>query len=244
MHQLLWICRYIQYVCFNSFYIHRWPIKLILINHIVVAYQKKILLGSYECISAMHEPMHWSSYHIWLAEAPHARFHSHLWKRYQNTWTPLLGGSGSLPTRREQSTVFMQRTVASDLEMLTIMPTASHSTAKPHPSACRRSQSEEGNITTSSAEEQQRLGLPNQKLSSSRLQLEILSSKTTNRVGDTDQPCWSATLDFVLMRWTQLSLHWGSDGSWQRATPYFCSALHRWPKGKRSVAVSEFTKHM
>lgn len=37
--------------------------------------------------------------------------------------------SNSLPTREEQFTVFQQRPMASDLEVLTLIPTASHSTA-------------------------------------------------------------------------------------------------------------------
>ncbi|CAB1440020.1 unnamed protein product [Pleuronectes platessa] len=48
--------------------------------------------------------------------------------RYLNsiTWV-----SNSLPTWREQYTVFRQRTMASNLEVLTLIPTASHSAATP-----------------------------------------------------------------------------------------------------------------
>ena len=59
----------------------------------------------------------------------------------------LAWGSASLPL---QSTVFWQRTMASDLEVLTLIPTASHSAAN-RPSACWRSRSDGANRTTSSA---------------------------------------------------------------------------------------------
>lgn len=69
-------------------------------------------------------------------------------QRYLNRFTP---GSSSLPTECEQSTVFWQRTMACDLEALTLILTASDS-ATDCPSACWGSQSDEANKTHPSAE--------------------------------------------------------------------------------------------
>lgn len=52
----------------------------------------------------------------------------------------------SLPPWREQPTIFQQGTMASDLELLTLIPASSH-----HPSACWRSWSDKANRTKSSA---------------------------------------------------------------------------------------------
>ncbi|KAK3521271.1 hypothetical protein QTP70_002922 [Hemibagrus guttatus] len=83
--------------------------------------------------------------------------------------------------------------MASDLEVLTLIPAASHSAAK-CPSACCKSRPEEANRTTSSAKiSDEILWSPNRTPSSPWLCLEILSIKTMNRTGDKGQPCWSPT---------------------------------------------------
>jgi len=115
-------------------------------------------------------------------------------------------GSNSLPTRREHSIV-----LASDMEVLTLIPTASYSAAN-RPSACWRSRSDVANRTTSSAKSRDKLPRsPNRTLSSAMLHLEILSMKFTNGIGDKGQPWWSPTLtenelDSAPRIWAQLSL--------------------------------------
>ncbi|XP_060894277.1 uncharacterized protein LOC132974322 [Labrus mixtus] len=156
--------------------------------------------------------------------------------RYLNssTW-----GKDSLPTRRAQSTYFRQRTMASDLEVLTLIPAASHSAAN-HPNACWRFQLEEANKTTSSAKSRDEiLRSPNWKPSSPRLLLEILFLKITNRIGDKRQPWRRPTRtgnvsDFVPRMWTQLPL-WSYRDRMARTNgtgaPYSRSTPHMIPEG-------------
>ncbi|KAK3514175.1 hypothetical protein QTP70_005259 [Hemibagrus guttatus] len=74
--------------------------------------------------------------------------------------------------------------MASDLEVLTLIPAASHSAAK-HPSACCKSRLEGANRTTSSAKSSDGiLWSPNRTPSNPWMYLEILSIKTMNRTGD------------------------------------------------------------
>uniref|UniRef100_A0A8C2WQY3 THAP domain-containing protein 1 n=1 Tax=Cyclopterus lumpus TaxID=8103 RepID=A0A8C2WQY3_CYCLU len=105
--------------------------------------------------------------------------------RYLNSFA---WGRQFAPTWREQSAGFRQSTMASDLEVLTLIPAASHSAAK-RPSECWRSRSEEANRTTSSANSREAIPrLPNRILSAPWLRLDILSMKVTNRTGDKGQP--------------------------------------------------------
>jgi len=94
-------------------------------------------------------------------------------------------GRHSVPTWREQSTGFRQSTIASDLEVLTLIPAASHSATK-RPRECRRPWSEDANRTTSSAN--RREAIPNLTCSTPRLRLDILSMKISNRTGDKGSP--------------------------------------------------------
>jgi len=87
-------------------------------------------------------------------------------------------GRHSVPTWRKQSTGFRQSTMASELEVLTLILTA-----------CRRSRSEDANRTTSSANSREAIPRPpNLTCSTSRLHLDILSMKITNRTSDKGQP--------------------------------------------------------
>ena len=138
---------------------------------------------------------------------------------------------------RRRSPPFRQSTMASDLEVLTLIPATSHSAAK-HPSACWRSQCVEANRTTSSAKSREAiLRSPNRTLSSPRLHLEILSMKITNRIGDKGQPWQSPTpteneFDFLSRMRTQLSLWFYKDRmahSNGASNPYSCSTAHKVP---------------
>jgi len=96
----------------------------------------------------------------------------------------------SLPGRREHSNIFQQRTMASDLELLTLIPTASHSAANYPVRAGGHGLS------------------PNSTLSSPRLCLEILSMKDTNRIGDKGQP-WRSHTRACLFQEYGHSFHFG-----------------------------------
>ena len=74
----------------------------------------------------------------------HITFFPHSWTRPQDTWTPSLEAVTPLPPGGGQSTGFRQSTRASDLVVLTLILTFSH-TAANHPSTCWRSKSEEAN---------------------------------------------------------------------------------------------------
>nr|XP_049573891.1 uncharacterized protein LOC125967159 [Syngnathus scovelli] len=92
-----------------------------------------------------------------------------------STW-----GRISSPIRRGHSTLFRSRTMDSDLEVLTLIPTASHSAAN-RSSESWRSRPEEANSTTSSAKSRDAmLRSPNRTPSTPRLRLEILSIKIMN----------------------------------------------------------------
>ncbi len=109
--------------------------------------------------------------------------------RYLNssTW-----GKNSPPTWRGQATRFRSSTMALDLEVLILIPTASHSTTN-RPSARWRSRPDETKTTSSANIRDEILWSPNQTPSSPWLRLEILSIKITNRTGDKGQPCRSPT---------------------------------------------------
>ena len=98
-------------------------------------------------------------------------------------------GRSSPPNLRRQSTIFQKGTMASDLEVLTLIPVASHSTAN-NPSACWRSRAEEANKTTFL---QRAVRFPDRTLPSQSLCLEILSMNITNRIRNKGQPWQSPT---------------------------------------------------
>jgi len=144
-------------------------------------------------------------------------------------------------TPNPEGNIFRQRTMASDLEVLTLIPTAAHSTAN-HPSACWRSQSDVADRTTSSAKSRDAiLRSPNRTLSTPRLHLEILSMKITNHKQNRDkgQPWQSPTptenvLVFVPRIRTLLSLCLYKDRMARTngpGTPYSRSTPHRILRG-------------
>ncbi len=169
--------------------------------------------------------------------------------RYLNssTW-----GSNTPPTCSGQATLFRLRTMASDLEALILIPTASHSAAN-RPSACWRSWSEVANTTTSSAKSRDEIACsPNPTPSGPWLRLEILSIKIMNRTGDKGQPCRSPTCTgnksdlLPAMRTKLLLLSYRDRTALSKGprTPYSRITLHRMPRGTQSNAFSKSTKHM
>ncbi len=176
----------------------------------------------------------------------------HSWTRPPDTWNSSTWGSNTPPTCSGQATLFRLRTMASDLEALILIPTASHSAAN-RPSACWRSWSEVANTTTSSAKSRDEIAWsPNPTPSGPWLRLEILSIKIMNRTGDKGQPCRSTTCtgnksDLLLAMRTKLLLLSYRDRtalSKGPRTPYSRSTLHRIPRGTQSNAFSKSTKHM
>ena len=111
-----------------------------------------------------------------------------------NPWASSSDNYAKLMTRvRVQSPVFREGTPASDLEMLTVAPTASRSAAN-LPCVCWKSPTEESRRTKSSAKSWDTiLRSPTWTLSSPTLRLEILFMNITNRIGDKWQRWHSPT---------------------------------------------------
>jgi len=120
--------------------------------------------------------------------------------------------------------------MASDLAELTFIPAASHS-------AVKRSSAAEGHglkkPTLSAKSRDVTLRFPYQTPSSPRLHLQILSMKTTNRIGDEES--WRSPtrtvneFNWVPRMWTQLLLWWYRDwiACWLHSdTLYSCSTSH------------------
>ncbi|MEQ2272636.1 hypothetical protein XENORESO_004592 [Xenotaenia resolanae] len=101
--------------------------------------------------------------------------------------------------------------MASDLEVLIFIPTASRSAVN-CPSACYEVWLEGSSRTTLSAKRKDEIHWsPNQTPSRPWLRLEILSVKIMNRTGDKGQPCQSPTCignrsDLVPAMWKALNV--------------------------------------
>ena len=86
----------------------------------------------------------------------HTSFYWHWWTRPLSSFTR---GKNSPPTWRGQFIVFWQRTMASDLEVQTLIMAPSHSAAN-RPNACWRSQNDEAHRATSSAKHRRNSEVP------------------------------------------------------------------------------------
>uniref|UniRef100_A0A3P9C4G3 Histone H1 n=1 Tax=Maylandia zebra TaxID=106582 RepID=A0A3P9C4G3_9CICH len=164
------------------------------------------------------------------------------------------GASGSFKMNKATETKAKKPAgpARSHLEVLILIPAASHSAAN-RSSVSWRPSPDEANRTTSSAKiRDEILRPPKRKPSATWLRLEILSIKIMNRTGDKGQP-WRGPSptgnesDLLPAMRTKLLQRLYRDRMARSNgpdTPYSRNTSHRTPRGTRSNAFSKSTKHM